>query len=420
MFAFWNHTSAKIPPLLTKFGLTLGKEQKRLRIFLKAIDRQDLIGNFPSKTYSLTRSVSQIRFVPLPPRKSFAAIHIRILSFPLEPIFIVHMASDNHPKVTAFIPVYNRERYVGEAIQSILDQQFQNFELLLIDDGSTDNSLEVIKAFKDPRITIIRNDQNLGIPRTRNRGLEHASGEYIALLDSDDRAQPERLQKQVTFLDSHPEYAQVGSWCQMMDEKGVLLRRIKRQPLSSESIKAELLFRCCLSNRTIMGRTSILKQFGYRNDFFRCQDYDLHVRLSSQYQMANIPECLVLGRVHPQQITTLTPDLGDEKKLNIIRIQLHQLGITFSQEDLNAHLMLSRMRKMKFIPDTAYVRWAEKWLLQLLKANQLTSIYNKKIFAKIIQKKWFHTCWKSQKNSGRPHIMPLLFSPLTRSTFLKG
>ena len=330
------------------------------------------------------------------------------------------MGSNSHPKVTVFIPVHNREHYVGDAIQSILDQQYQNFEILLIDDGSTDNSQEVMRSFKDTRIRVACNEKNLGIPRTRNKGLEMASGEYIALLDSDDRARRDRLQKQVAFLDTHPDHAQVGSWCQMMDENGIPLKRIKRQPTSPAFIKAELLFRCCMSNRTIMGRTNILKQFGYRNDFPRCQDYDLHVRLSSDYPMANLPECLVLGRIHSQQITSLTPDLGDTKKIGIMSMQLKGLGVTFSQEDLQAHLMLSRMRKMQFIPDKAYIKWAESWLSNLLKANQSTRTYNQKIFAKIILKKWVHACWKSQHTQGRHSLITFLTSPLTRTTFSRG
>lgn len=328
------------------------------------------------------------------------------------------MAAPHHPKVTVFIPVHNRERFIGDAIHSIVNQQFQDFELLLIDDGSTDHSLGVMRSFRDPRITIACNGKNLGIPRTRNRGLELAKGEYIALLDSDDQARPDRLQKQVEYLDTHPDCVQVGSWCRMMNEQGLPLKKIKRQPAHPEAIKAELLFRCCLSNRTIMGRTGILRQFGYRNDFPRCQDYDLHVRLSSQYHMANIPECLVLGRIHAQQITALTQDLGDAKKYEIISAQLKNLGVSFSKGDLGSHLMLSRMRKMQFAPDQAYIGWAEHWLLRLLRANQITGHYQSQIYSRILFMKWAYVCWMARKNL-RIGWLPCLFhSSLTRKLLL--
>ena len=100
------------------------------------------------------------------------------------------MNRSHSPKVTVFIPVYNRAKYIGSAIESILGQTFSDFEILLIDDGSTDRSVEIMESYTDPRIRVLQNDTNLGIPRTRNKGLQGARGEYIAMLDSDDRAYP--------------------------------------------------------------------------------------------------------------------------------------------------------------------------------------------------------------------------------------
>src|SRR5262245_21907442 len=123
------------------------------------------------------------------------------------------------PRVTVLIPVYNRVQYVAVAIESILAQHFTNFELLLIDDGSTDGSLEVLRSYTaDPRVRLLRNESNLGIPRTRNKGVALARGEYVAMLDSDDYAYPTRLGRQVDFLDRHPDYALVGTWTAGMNE----------------------------------------------------------------------------------------------------------------------------------------------------------------------------------------------------------
>ena len=99
-----------------------------------------------------------------------------------------------------------------------------------------------------------------------------------------------------------------------------------------------------------MARTAILQEYGYRNDYPRCQDYELHVRLAKQYKLGNLPECLVYGRIHPQQITGQTTDLGDTKKQEIISGQLKELGVPFFPNDLAPHLTLSRMRKSQFIP----------------------------------------------------------------------
>ena len=124
------------------------------------------------------------------------------------------------PKVTAVIPVYNREKYLRGAIESILAQTFTDFELLVIDDGSTDGSREAIRSYHDPRIRLMCNETNQGIPKTRNRGIQFARGEYLAFLDSDDWAYPERLAKQVAFLDSHPDYAAVGAWIDVDGRRG--------------------------------------------------------------------------------------------------------------------------------------------------------------------------------------------------------
>ena len=318
------------------------------------------------------------------------------------------------PKVTVFIPVYNREQYIGDAIKSILSQTFSDFELLLVDDGSSDSSTEKIRSFSDPRIRLVCNEQNLGIPKTRNKGVELARGQYMAMLDSDDLAYPHRLERQVAFLDSHPEFAQVGSWCRMMDAEGRILNKIKRQPTQSDEIHAQFLFRCAMSNRSIMARTAILKEFGYRNDFPRCQDYELHVRLAKKYKLGNIPECLVYGRIHPQQITGQTPGLGDTKKQEIISRQLKELGMTFSQEDLIPHLTLSRMRKSQFVPDTAYLKWAKEWLGQLQQANDHSHCYSEPAFSHALTQKWLQTCWRARKNIGWSVGKWFFSSPLSK------
>ena len=302
--------------------------------------------------------------------------------------------------MTVFIPVYNREQYVGEAIESILAQTFTDFEILLVDDGSIDHSVDKIRSFSDPRIRLVCNEENLGIPKTRNKGVELARGQYMAMLDSDDRAYPQRLEKQVAFLDNHPEYAQVGSWCRMMDARGHVLNKIKRQPALPDDIHAQFLFRCAMSNRSIMARTAILQEYRYRNDFPRCQDYELHVRLAKKFKLGNIPECLVYGRIHPQQITEQTTDLGDAKKHEIISGQLNELGVTFSKEDLNPHLTLSRMRKSHFSPDSNYLEWAREWLILLQQANKKTHRYAEPAFSHALSEKWLQACWAARQNIG--------------------
>lgn len=324
------------------------------------------------------------------------------------------MTTSNFPKVTVFIPVYNRERYIQEAVDSILAQSFPDFELLLIDDGSTDSSVAIMNSYTDPRIRLVRNECNLGIPHTRNRGLQLARGEYIALLDSDDYAYPDRLNKQVAFLDAHPDYAEIGSWSRAMDEQSRPLKKIKVQPVSSEEVKAHLLFRCCLNNRTIMGRTAILREYGYRNDFPRCQDYELHVRLAGKYKLGNLPAILVRGRVHKEQITGQTAELGRAKKQEIADSQLTTLGLAYSNTDLRRHVMLTRIGKLPFTPDQAYLKWADDWLRKLQQANRITSLHPEPAFSRVLGEIWFRTCFQTSAAIGLAAWAHFWRSPLCR------
>ncbi len=155
-----------------------------------------------------------------------------------------------------------------------------------------------------------------------------------------------------------------------------------------------------MSNRSIMARTAILKEYGYRNDFPRCQDYELHVRLAKQYKLGNIQECLVYGRIHPQQITEQTQNLGDVKKQEIISRQLHELGVTFSEDDLVPHLTLSRMRKSQFVPDSSYLAWAQEWLGRLQQANRQSNRYAEPAFSHALSDKWLQTCWTARAKVG--------------------
>ncbi len=324
------------------------------------------------------------------------------------------MVSNTQPKVTVFIPVYNRERYVGAAIESILGQSFPDFELLVVDDGSTDRSVEVINSYKDPRVRLVENGENLGIPRTRNRGLEFARGEYFAILDSDDCAYPRRLERQLAFLESHPDYVEIGTWGRAMDQQGQPLNRIKKQPVTWQEVKGHLLFHCCISNRSVMGRTAILRDFGYRNDYFRCQDYDLHVRLARHHKIGNLAEILVRGRIHEEQVTGQTFELGMSKKREIAAAQLADLGVPHTEQDLQRHTALGRMGKLGFAPDREYLEWAETWLRGLEQANRAAACYPEPAFTQVLSELWLKACRRTSSSIGLTAWRRFLQSPLRR------
>lgn len=316
------------------------------------------------------------------------------------------------PKVTVFIPVYNREHHVAAAVESILAQSFGDFELLVVDDGSTDASCDRVRAYADRRIRLVSNDANLGIPKTRNRGLTLARGEYIALLDSDDWAYPRRLERQVRFLDAHPDYAAVGAWAAWMDERGRPLAKRTRRPAAANDLRARCLFWNCLINTSSMGRTAIMRAFGYRERFVVCQDFDLWVRISAEHKLGNLPETLVRRRRHERRVSREAPPLMKEKTLEIIHGQLLDLGLNPSAGDLDRHFALPRMRKLNITADAACIDWAEEWLQALREANQRTRRYPEPAFSRMLGSVWLRVCRRAMQDCGWRGVPRLLRSPL--------
>ncbi|MEA5567041.1 glycosyltransferase family 2 protein [Anabaena sp. UHCC 0399] len=221
-------------------------------------------------------------------------------------------------KVTVLMPVYNGELYLREAIDSILDQTFQDFEFLIINDGSTDSTREIICSYDDPRIRLIDNDYNLGLTRSLNKGLKLAEGEFIARQDADDISEPERLAKQVAFLETHPEVALVGTWYKDIDPQGSLIGECNL-PCNSIQIRWDILFYCPFVHSGIMFRKyTIGKHIGFYNEAFSyAQDYDLWWRIARHLQVANLNEYLIKLRINPCSMTATYGNIVDDEPLQI-------------------------------------------------------------------------------------------------------
>src|SRR5579872_6000456 len=205
------------------------------------------------------------------------------------------------PAISVVMPTYNGERFLRPAIESILNQTFPNFELIIIDDGSTDNTPHILWEFKDTRLTVLTNQQNLGIAAATNRGLAAARGEYIALQDHDDISLPHRLQTQLDFLNSHPEIALVGSAATLINDDGVAYAEFPL-PCEEIDIKWRLLFVGDAFHYTsIMVRRNAMQEIGgYGEDpaFRYSEAYDPFSRLAMGSRMVNLPDKLVFWRRH--------------------------------------------------------------------------------------------------------------------------
>ncbi|RYY67587.1 MAG: glycosyltransferase [Chitinophagaceae bacterium] len=233
----------------------------------------------------------------------------------------------NPPKISVLLPVYNAGPFLAEALESVLQQSFGDFELLVLDDGSTDASAEIIASFTDPRIRYLPNDRNRGLVYTLNRGLELAQGTYIARMDADDVCHPERFAAQASFLDQHPEVAVVATFLDMMDEAGAPLPpwNDDRANSTPAEIRECLLRTNCLAHPSVMGRAELLRTYRYRPEQKEAEDYDLWLRLVADgYQLAKVPQPLLRYRVLTSSLTRKEGLSGFERRARTKRIFLQQ------------------------------------------------------------------------------------------------
>lgn len=201
------------------------------------------------------------------------------------------------------MPAYNAGKYIAEAIRSVLQQSFTDFELLIVDDGSSDNTLSVIRSFSDPRIRWLRQD-NKGIAPALNAGLKEARGIYIARFDADDICMPSRLARQVVFLDGHPTCLVTGSDAEYISENGEHLFNFSCKGHTNREIKDNLYQHCPFIHSAVMYRKEVILRIGgYPVHAHNFEDYLLWVRLLKQGKCYNIPEPLIKVRINPASVT---------------------------------------------------------------------------------------------------------------------
>jgi glycosyltransferase involved in cell wall biosynthesis len=285
------------------------------------------------------------------------------------------------PRVTVLMPVYNAERYLTMAIDSILNQTFQDFEFLIIDDGSTDTSQAIISSYTDPRIRSIHEQKNRGIAAALNKGFDLAQGEYIARMDSDDISLSHRLETQVRFMDSHSEIGVSGTW---IKKKKNWFSTIERMPTGHESIAALLLFLNPIRHPTVMLRTSVIRSQAlyYSDQFPHAEDYELWTRMAKVTRLAIIPESLVTYRIHDEQITV---KFSPQKSLEQIhRRELEAWGLQPTSHELLLH------RGATAIWDSfqRMFKETEAWLLRLLEHNTRSPHYNPQALQKAVGQTW--------------------------------
>jgi glycosyltransferase involved in cell wall biosynthesis len=217
------------------------------------------------------------------------------------------------------MPAYNAERYVADAIASILGQTFQDFELIVIDDASTDSTWEIITrhAGLDPRLKPLRNSSNLKIAKTLNRGIEMARGRYVARMDADDWSYPDRLEKQYEFMESRPEIVLSGGTIEVCDDALSCINR-RQYPKADAEIREKIFFYSPFCHPAIICRTDMLRRAdGYNESLEVAQDYDLYFRMGRLGVLANMSDCIHKLRTHGMSSSISRSKLQERNTLYI-------------------------------------------------------------------------------------------------------
>ena len=280
------------------------------------------------------------------------------------------------------MPVYNGVKYLNEAIESILNQTFNDFEFLIIDDGSTDQSINKVQSYDDPRIKLIKNKKNIGQSATLNIGIELAKGEYIAIMDQDDISMPNRLKKQVEFMEKNQKIVVCGSWIELIGKYNF----IAKTETEDELIKINLLTNHNLAHPTVMIRKQILKekQLSYDTSYTTAQDYELWVRMFECCLFANLPEPLVKYRTHKKQKSLKDGYRSIIESKLILGQFFNKLKFPFDEVDLDIHWKIFTGNGL----DSLEIIKVFKYINRLRMHNLNEKIFNHTNFNEFLRIKW--------------------------------
>ena len=293
----------------------------------------------------------------------------------------------SNPRVSVIMPVYNGEKYLREAIDSVLDQSFRDFELIIIDDGSKDNSSSIIQSYCDPRIKFRPNESNLGLPRTLNRGIDMADGKYIARMDQDDICLPTRLEKQVAFMENHPEVGICGTWIEVFG----IGSYVEKYPAASEDVKAYMFFYNPLAHPTVVMRKETLVQLGmrYAPEFLHAEDYEFWQRASKQVSICNIPEVLLRYRTSSSSYTRAFQIEQNNTLRELDKRLLAEMDIVATDEALRAKALF---RSLNFSEASDFLPELQSFVAEIRTANKLKKIYPEPAFSEALARRLFYAC----------------------------
>ena len=286
--------------------------------------------------------------------------------------------------ISIVMPVYNGEKFLREAIDSILGQTFSDFEFIIVDDGSTDNSRDVIRSYTDPRIRMVENKRNLGVSASRNKGMKMSRGKYIAMMDADDISLPKRFAKQYDFMETNPKIDVCGTQREDFGnrtKKFVVLNR-------HEEIVTNFLFSCKINQPSVFMRKDIMHSLEglYNTEYRLTEDYELWIRLFlNGAKFANLDETLIRYRWHGSNVSVA---FANEQRLEASEARkklLEQLNI----KDVDVKTQLHETLKSGKNLDQDTIERVYGWVGELLEANHKTGLFPEEVLKKRLARCWF-------------------------------
>ncbi|MDR0231051.1 MAG: glycosyltransferase [Dysgonamonadaceae bacterium] len=290
-----------------------------------------------------------------------------------------------HPEISLVMPVYNGVLFLKDAIESILSQSFEDFEFVIVDDCSTDESIEIISLFKDPRIILIKNENNLGIAHSRNIGIKKSTGNLIAFMDNDDLSMKDRLLKQRDFMCKNPSVDICGTRIKIIDQHGNKIAVAKRKQRNELLKIALFLGETSIAQTSIIVRKSFLNKYNLFYDVkYTCaEDYDFLCRCSLFAKMHNLEEELVHYRIHPNSTSSTKHEKQKVEARLALKKYLSCLGVPFRKNELQIHYQLSLPYKQAISLESL-----KRWLEELKQYNKIYHWYSIDLFEEEINKKY--------------------------------
>ena len=292
--------------------------------------------------------------------------------------------TNDAPKISVILPVYNAEQFINETVHSILDQTYKDFELIIVNDGSTDMTVEYIENINDKRIVLYHNETNKGIAYTLNKAISIAKGDYIARMDADDICVKTRFEKQINFLTANPDIDVCGTWIKTIGFNHAVRKAI----INSDEMKASAIFNYPLFNPSMMFKRSVFINVEYQRNCEPAEDYFLFSEIIDTVSFYNLPEVLLYYRIHVHQSSVTQ----NKKRLNganaARRNILKKLNPLFDEQDIKLHLKICENEKVNLLD-------AEQWLKTLILTNKKEYFFEQKYLESIVFSYWKKVCFNN-------------------------